>query len=68
MGKQAYVYYRESLAGHLEETDEGYTFVYDPKYLESNDPMPVSLTLPLQSEAFTSRILFAFFDGLIPVD
>lgn len=66
MVKQAYVYYRESLAGYLEETDEGYTFTYDQDYLKSGHAMPVSLTLPLQSEVFKSRTLFAFFDGLIP--
>jgi serine/threonine-protein kinase HipA len=28
--------------------------------------VPVSLTLPIQNESFTSRTLFSFFDGLIP--
>jgi len=30
------------------------------------DAQPVSLTLPLQAEAFVSPVLFPFFDGLIP--
>lgn len=66
MGKQALVYYEETLAGYLAETDEGYTFVYDAEYLKSKDAMPVSLTLPLQGEVYRSRVLFPFFDGLIP--
>lgn len=66
MARQAFVYYKESLAGYLAETDEGYTFVYDEAYLKSTSVMPISLTLPLQSKAFESRILFSFFDGLIP--
>ena len=66
MVRQALVYYNENLAGYLSETDEGYTFVYDDAYLQSEDAMPVSLTLPLRNEAYESRMLFSFFDGLIP--
>jgi serine/threonine-protein kinase HipA len=66
MAKQALVYYKQNLAGYLTETDDGYTFVYDDAYLESADVMPVSLTLPLQTQPFESRVLFSFFDGLIP--
>lgn len=53
------------LAGYLEETDEGYTFCYLIDYLNSNLP-PVSLTLPKREEAYISKTLFPFFDGLIP--
>jgi serine/threonine-protein kinase HipA len=66
MARQALVYYKESLAGYLVETDEGYGFVYDEGYLKSADAMLISLTLPLQSHAFESSVLFPFFDGLIP--
>ena len=63
--RTAYVYVRETFAGTLRETDEGYSFQYDMTYLESSAPA-VSLTLPKQPEAYTSKTLFAFFDGLIP--
>ena len=66
MAKQACVYYKDKFAGFLIENDEGYTFQYDNEYLRLLDAMPVSLTLPLRSDAFESRILFPFFDGLIP--
>lgn len=64
--RTAYVYVRNNYAGILKETDEGYSFLYDIEYLQSENASIVSLTLPLQKEAYTSKILFPFFDGLIP--
>ncbi len=64
--RKAYVYIRDCFAGVLEETDEGYSFSYEQDYINSKKAVPVSLTLPLQNENFTSRTLFSFFDGLIP--
>lgn len=37
-----------------------------PEYLSSEKAAAVSLTLPLQESAFSSPVLFPFFDGLIP--
>ena len=34
--------------------------------MNATSPDPISLTLPLQEKPFTSKILFPFFDGLIP--
>jgi serine/threonine-protein kinase HipA len=64
--KRALVYYRDTLAGRLSETDEGYVFQYDEAYLAMPIAEPISLTLPLRSEAYQSTVLFPFFDGLIP--
>lgn len=64
--RKAFVYVCSRYAGSLEETDTGYSFAYDRAYLASTDPLPVSLTLPLQAEPYESKTLFAFFDGLIP--
>ncbi len=64
--RTAYVYVRNNFAGILAETDEGYTFQYDSDYLQSENASAASLTLPLQSEIYTSKTLFSFFDGLIP--
>ncbi len=64
--RKAYVYVRNIFAGILAETDEGYCFTYDPEYLSTDHPGAVSLTLPLKKEAYTSKTLFSFFDGLIP--
>ncbi len=56
----------DNYAGTLIEDEEGFHFKYDTKYLESDKAEPISLTLPLKAEAFSSKILFPFFDGLIP--
>lgn len=64
--RTAYVYVRNIFAGTLKETDAGYSFIYDYNYLNSEHPSSVSVTLPLRTEEYTSKTLFAFFDGLIP--
>lgn len=64
--RTAYIYVRETFAGTLKETDSGYSFLYDSEYLQSDNPSAISLTLPLRDKEYTSKTLFAFFDGLIP--
>lgn len=53
-------------AGWLSQDENGYHFAYDPAYLAIHNPEPVSLTLPVQEAPFNSKVLFPFFDGLIP--
>ena len=60
------VYCDEQLAGVISETDRGFSFAYDRQYLNMPQARPVSLTLPLREEPFTSKVMFSFFDGLIP--
>ena len=64
--RKALVYYGDVVAGTLTETDEGYSFAYAFEYLTSKNSEPVSLTLPLSDHPYQSRVLFSFFDGLIP--
>ena len=64
--RTAFVYVRDSFAGVLRETDEGYVFQYDAAYLSVPQNPAVSLTLPKREEPYRSKTLFAFFDGLIP--
>lgn len=64
--RTAYVYVRGEYAGALSETDEGYSFSYDPAYLAKENASSVSLTLPITEQPYTSKTLFSFFDGLIP--
>jgi len=64
--RTAFIYVRNIYAGILKETDEGYSFEYDAEYLKREDASAVSLTLPMRSESYRSKILFPFFDGLIP--
>ncbi len=64
--RKAKVYYRDILAGILSETEDGYVFQYDTNYLHASKAEPVSLTLPISKEPYISKVMFPFFDGLIP--
>lgn len=60
------VYIEDIFAGIISEEVKGFSFTYDKNYLQQDGALPVSITLPLQEEAFHSKTLFSFFDGLIP--
>jgi serine/threonine-protein kinase HipA len=64
--RKAKVFMHNLLAGELKETDEGYLFIYHKDYLESDNAVAVSLTLPLSGTSYKSTTMFPFFDGLIP--
>lgn len=64
--RQAQVFYKDILAGIITENDEGYIFEYDEKYLNNENSEPISLTLPTKKRTYESKVLFPFFDGLIP--
>lgn len=64
--RQGEIWVHKDLAGILVEDEEGYHFSYSRAYLEKENAIPVSLTLPLQEGEFHSDFLFPFFDGLIP--
>ncbi len=64
--RKAAIKIEDQLAGWLTQDEQGYHFVYDKAYATQANARPVSLTLPLQETAFTSTVLFPFFDGLIP--
>lgn len=65
--RKANVYLGSQYVGQLEELDRGHRFTYDEEYLKSEEPEPVSLTLPIRAEPYeTERELHPFFDGLIP--
>ena len=54
--RSAYIYVKNTFIGILSETDDGYSFKYDANYLKSEKPLPISLTMPLQSEVPVFRI------------
>lgn len=64
--RKAEIKFNEHTAGFLSQDENGFHFIYEKNYLSSEMPIPVSLTLPLQENAFESPVLFPFFDGLIP--
>lgn len=64
--KQAVVFLRGVKAGWLTEDENGYRFEYDADFLASDEAEPISLTLPLNDQPYRDKVLFPFFDGLIP--
>ncbi len=66
MKRKAEIFFGNQFAGMLEETDDDYIFTYSEQYLSNSANLPISLTLPLRKEAYHSKRLFPFFDGLIP--
>ena len=66
MMKRAKVYMHNDWAGTLIEDENGYHFKYEKEYLNKKNPEPVSLTLPIDPDEYSSKVLFPFFDGLIP--
>ena len=64
--RRAEVYLQGHLAGTLEELESDYVFAYNKEYIVRPDAVPISLSLPLQSNPFEDKRLFPFFDGLIP--
>lgn len=64
--KQAKIFRNNVFVGMLTENDMGYEFRYDSDYLQSEDAEAVSLTLPLTDRPYRDKVLFPFFDGLIP--
>ena len=48
--RQGFVFVQNIFAGVVSETDSGYKFEYDKDYLSIENPLAVSLTLPLQKE------------------
>ncbi len=64
--KRAKVFINSTVAGILTEDDLGYEFRYDADYLGSEKAEAISITLPLRKESYRDKVLFPFFDGLIP--
>ena len=64
--RSAKIYLYDEWVGLLKEDEKGYHFTYLIGHLNRKEAEAVSLTLPLQKEPFESKVLFPFFDGLIP--
>lgn len=52
--------------GILMEDEEGFHYTYNEEYLKEDKAETISLTLPLTPTKYSSKVLFPFFDGLIP--
>lgn len=65
--RQGIVKYNNELAGVLKEEDNGeYIFVYDRQYIQKYPNQFISFQMPVSEQAYKSKRLFSFFDGLIP--
>ena len=64
--RRAAIKIENQLAGWLTQDEQGYHFAYEQSYATQAGARPVSLTLPICEDAYTSNVLFPFFDGLIP--
>jgi serine/threonine-protein kinase HipA len=53
-------------AGEVWEDENGFHFRYLSEHLALPDAKPVSLTLPLTGNTYSSNAILPFFDGLIP--
>lgn len=64
--RQCEIYLHGIRCGILTESDSReFSFIYDRAYLLGEDAQPVSLTLPLQSEPYTSHYLFPAFANML---
>lgn len=64
--RKAEIKVNDTTAGWLTQDENGYHFQYDIGFLESAAAESISLTLPIRKKPFDSKVLFPFFDGLIP--
>ena len=60
------VYLNEHLAGRLREEKGRLSFAYDEAWLESRNFIPLSVTMPRETEEFPDAVARAFFDNLLP--
>jgi serine/threonine-protein kinase HipA len=65
--RQAIIKYNNKLAGILTEEDNGeYQFVYDETYAQTFPNQFITFQMPVTTRPYRSKMLFPFFDGLIP--
>ncbi len=65
--RKAEIYYKDTLAGLLTETDDGqYLFRYDTAYTKEHPDQFLTFTMPVRAKVYIDKRLFSFFEGLIP--
>lgn len=65
--RSAQIFYRETLAGMLTETDDGeYTFQYEKAYVKNHPAQFITFSMPVSAQIYRDKRLFPFFEGLIP--
>jgi serine/threonine-protein kinase HipA len=64
--RKGFVYFKNEFAGEIIESEEGFEFRYNEVYLNNEESIAISFTLPKKKEPYIQKNMFAFFDGLIP--
>lgn len=65
--RKAQIFYKDTLAGILTETDDGeYTFQYENEYVKNHPKQFITFTMPVSEQLYKDKRLFPFFEGLIP--
>lgn len=65
--RKAKIYYKDDLAGHLTETNDGdYIFEYTADYVKKHPQQFLTFTMPVSIKPYKDNRLFSFFEGLIP--
>lgn len=65
--RQGKVFYDNTFAGIISETDDGeYSFSYDPKYINEYPKQFITFSMPVTDKVYQEKRLFPFFEGLIP--
>ena len=61
------VFYKDTLAGIITETDDGeFAFQYDDDYVVNHPFQFICFNFPVRREAYVDNRLFPVFEGLIP--
>ena len=64
-----YVYLNEELVGQLiRKTTGAIIFEYEKNWLENDNAIPISLSLPLDKKEYKGPEVYNFFDNLLPDD
>ena len=65
--RTAEIFYDDTLAGILTETNEGhFIFQYNEKYVFENPDQFLTFGMPVTKYPYQDKHLFSFFEGLIP--
>lgn len=65
--RKAEIYYKDTIAGILTETDDGeYIFKYGDDYIVNHPDQFITFTMPVTDKPYKDNRLFPFFEGLIP--
>ncbi len=65
--RKGYVYYRDTLAGSITETDDGeFVFEYNEEYIVNHPSQFICFSFPVRREPYVDNRLFPVFEGLLP--